>query len=386
MEFSLLHGSLILLTALSALLTLWQWLAAFEFPLHRREKNTSFSPPVTLLKPLKGADAETKACLRGWLEQDYAGAVQVLFGVASPQDPVCEIVRELIAEFPKSDAQLVLCEEQLGPNAKVSTLIHLERLAKHELVIVSDADVRVPNDYLANAIQPLADPKVGLVNSFYKFANPSTYPMHWEAVAVNADFWSQVLQSQKLKPIDFALGAAMIIRRETLNATGGFERLVHYLADDYQLGNGIAKAGKQIVISPIVVECWEAPKNFSQIWQHQLRWARTIRVCQPVPFFFSILGNATIWPFLWTIYLALKTGGDLKVMFLPVLIFWPIRMFIALNLQEKLTGSLLHYRYFWLIPIKDLLGFAIWLLSFFGNKVEWRGQTFRVQRGGELEP
>lgn len=380
----LLHVSLILLTALSALLVLWQWLAAFEFPLHRREAG-KFRPNVTLLKPLKGADSETKACLRSWLEQEYASDVQVLFGVASAKDPVCEIVRDLLAEFPKANAQLVICEEQFGPNAKVSTLIHLERVAAHDIVIVSDADVRVPKDYLASAMQPLVDPKVGLVNSFYKFANPSTLAMHWEAVAVNADFWSQVLQSQKLKPIDFALGASMIIRRDVLKQTGGFERLVQYLADDYELGNGIAKAGKTIVISPVVVECWEAPKNFAQIWHHQLRWARTIRVCQPVPFFFSILSNATIWPIFWTIYLAFKTGFDPRLMFLPVLIFLPVRMFVALNLQEKLTGSLLHYRYFWLIPIKDILGAAIWLLSFLGNTVEWRGQVYRVQRGGKLE-
>ncbi len=113
------------------------------------------------------------------------------------------------------DAQLVVCENLAGANAKVAKLAQLEKLAKHDLILVSDADVRVPPDFLANVVAPLRDEKIGLVNCFYRLANPSTTAMHWEAVAINADFWSQVLQSQTLKPLDFALGAAMLVRRES---------------------------------------------------------------------------------------------------------------------------------------------------------------------------
>lgn len=386
MELSLLHGSLITLVAVSLLLTLWQWLAGFQFPLHRRERSQKFNPGISVLKPLKGADTETKTCLRSWFEQDYSGPFELLLGTASPNDPVCEIVRELIEEFPGVKARLIICSEPLGPNAKISTLIHLERAASHDFLAVSDADVCAPKDFLANAIQPLADSGVGLVNSFYRFANPATIPMHWEAIAVNADFWSQVLQSQALKPLNFALGAAMVIRRETLKQSGGFETVVHVLADDYQLGNQIARAGKRIVLSPVTVDCREAAKDFRQIWNHQLRWARTIRVCKPVAYFFTVLGNATLWPLLWTLYLAITTGADPKLMFLPLLVFWPIRMFSALNLQEKMAETLLHYRFFWLIPVKDLLGVALWLAAFLGNRVQWKDQTFRVGKNGELIP
>ncbi len=384
MQFTMIHAILAGLTLVSLLLLLWQWLAGFQFPLHRRELGTRFSPPISLLKPLKGCDSETKACLLSWFAQDYRGTVQILLGVASSADPVCVIVRELMAEFPGIDAELVYCQEQFGPNAKVSTLIHLERLAKYDLLLVSDADVRAPADLLANAVQPLADSKVGLVNCFYKFANPSTYPMHWEAFAANADFWNQVLQSEMIKPIDFALGAAMLLRRDDLAQVGGFEKLVNFLADDYQLGNRIAKTGKRLVISPVVVECWEAPKTFSEVWRHQLRWARTIRVCQPVPYFFSILSNASIWPIFWSGYLALKMTS-IQVVFLPILIFLPIRMWVALNSTEKLTGTFTHYRYYWMVPVKDVLSFCIWALSFTGSTVEWRGEKFEVIRGGEMQ-
>ena len=375
------------LSVLSFVLLLWQWLAGTQFPINRRTSNPAYFPAVTLLKPLKGTDAETRACLESWFQQDYPAPVQILFGVASPNDPVCELVCELIAANPTVNAQLVICSESLGPNAKVSSLIQLERRAENEIVIISDADVRVPKDLLREVVQLLEDRRIGLVNCVYKFANPSTTAMKWEAIAVNADFWSQVLQSQMLKPIDFALGAVMATRRSELKSIGGFESLVDYLADDYQLGHHIANDGKRIVLSPVVVECWEAPKTWGQIWNHQLRWARTIRVCQPAPFFFSILSNATLWPTLLLISLAItrnSLSGDVRFLAMPLLIFIPVRMFAALKLAEKLTGGADHYAYFWLIPVKDLLGAVIWALSFFGNTVEWRGEKFRVLSGGKL--
>ncbi len=307
------------LAGLSLVLLLWQWVAARCFPLHRRSAELRFgagnsvepnlpngssafpSHGVTLLKPLKGADEFTEMCLRSWLTQDYAGPVQALFGVATADDPAGAVVQKLLAEFPKADAQLVICPEQLGANAKVSTLIQLERLAKHDLICVSDADVRVPGDFLAEAVQPLTpalSPSDGeretearpggavLVNCFYRLANPTTLAMQCEAVAINADFWSQVLQSCSLKPMNFALGAAMVTWRAEIANIGGFAAIKDCLADDYQLGNRIVRGGsgtgvspvssvtysrahgrdarattKRIELCPVVVECWDALRS-----------------------------------------------------------------------------------------------------------------------------
>ena len=162
------------LALLSLALALWQWLAARRFPLHRRVTDFSFAPAITLLKPLRGCDATTAESLQSWFDQNYPGQIQFLFGVADADDPACPIVRELIEKNPGRDAQLVFCAESLGANGKVSTLIQLERLAKHPLILVSDADVRVPPDFLANIAAPLRDPKTGLVNCFYRLANPVT--------------------------------------------------------------------------------------------------------------------------------------------------------------------------------------------------------------------
>ena len=266
---------------LSFTLALWQFFAARKFPLHRRIAGTDFAPAISILKPLKGCDETTAASLESWFNQNDAGQIQILFGVADANDPVCKIVQELLQENPGCDAQLIICAENLGANAKVSTLVQLEKFAKHDLILISDADVRVPSDFLANFAAPLRDSKTALVNCFYRLANPTTTAMQWEAVAVNADFWSMVLQSQSLKPLDFALGAAILMRRDALAEIGGFKSLTNCLADDYQLGHRIFKNGHRIALSPVVVECWDAPMNWRGVWNHQLRWARTIRACQP---------------------------------------------------------------------------------------------------------
>jgi ceramide glucosyltransferase len=219
------------------------------------------------------------------------------------------------------DARLVDCPKLLGANAKVSTLIHLQSDAKYEVIAVSDADVHVPSDFLAQAVVPLENPKVALVNCFYRLPSrsrwrllfdPDAQAMRMEEFAVNCDFWSQVLQARSLKPLDFALGAVMITTQTRLRQIGAFQSLVDYLADDYQLGNQIAKAGGEIVISPVVVDCRSAPMTMHDVWSHQLRWARTIRVSQPVPYFFSILNDSTLWFSLWLFFMVIRqwTGSS----------------------------------------------------------------------------
>lgn len=363
---------------LSLALTIWQWLVARRFPLHQRAAIGSAGPGITLLKPLKGCDAETEECLRSWMVQQYPGPVQVLFGVAVEADPVCALVRKLLREFPRVDAQLLVCGPLPGANLKVSKLVELERLAKHDLLVISDADVRVPPDLLANLVLPLADPRVGLVNCFYRLAAPSTPALQWEAMAINADFWSQVLQSQSLKPLDFALGAVMATRRGQLDEIGGFAALADCLADDYQLGKRIARRGHGIVLCPVVVECRSEPMGWAGVWKHQLRWARTIRVCQPLPYFFSILGNATLWPLLW---LAAHPARPVLGLALGC---WLVRIASALNLQGRLTEKPGRWRDAPLVLLKDVLQTALWCLAFLGNRIEWRGERLRLRPDGTV--
>jgi ceramide glucosyltransferase len=364
------------LAGLSFILLVWQLICALRFPLHQRIADPRYSPDISILKPLKGADTHTRACLESWMTQNYAGRVQVLFGVHSPDDPVCVVVRDLILRYPGVDAQLVICPKMLGPNAKVSTLVQLQARARHETIAISDADIRVPADFLTQVVAPLQNKQVGLVNCFYalkgEFGNLS---MRWEQFLVNADFWSQVLQAKTLKPLDFALGAVMITTATRLRDIGAFESMVDYLADDYQLGNRIAQSGGEIVISPIVVASWSPVLSAAEVWRHQLRWARTIRVSQPVPYFFSILNDVTLWSLLF-----LAANPAMKA-FVTLFIF--ARFGAALLLEWRLTRR-------WELDAGPVALFAdlvrpfIWALAFLGNTVTWRGEKFRVLRGGKL--
>ena len=380
------HSSGILLLAVLSLvsfvLACWRWTVAARFPLHRRATISARLPGCTILKPLRGCDSETKACLRSWLSQDYPGPVQILFGVASTADPACPLVRELLAEFPQADAHLVVCPEALSVNGKISKLRQLEPLILHPLVAISDADVMVPPDFLASVATTLGDASVGLVNSFYRLANPSTLAMRWEAIAINADFWASVLQSASMRKVDFALGAVMALRASQLREIGGFAALADYLADDYHLGQQIFQSGKRIVFSAVAVECHEAPLRWAQVWSHQLRWARTIRFCQPTLFFFSIVDNATLWPLLWLVACAPAVPASVAGV---CAFLFGFRIVSALDQERRLSRSAAHFRYFWLVPVKDLVNVAVWAMAFTGNHVLWRGVRYYVRAGGRLE-
>ncbi len=352
------------LAFLSFGLYIWQFVLGVRFPLHQRVPSSD-RPSITLLKPLKGCDNETAECLRSWLTQDYEAPVQVLFGVATADDPVCDVVRNLISGRP--DSELVICPKLLGPNAKVSTLVSLESRIQHDVVFVSDADVWAPKDLLTQLATQLS----GLSCCFYRMSHGP------EAFATNSDFWSQVLQSVALKPMDFALGAVMAIRRETLTKIGGFTPLLEYLADDYRLGNLVARAGDKVTLCPVVVECRSSPTAWRDHLAHQLRWSRTIRVCQPVPFFFSILSNPTIWPLAW-----LVTSPSQAVM-ATVVAMLVLRSLGGAWLERKLTREF-HARSILLAPLSDLFRAVFWALAFAGNRIVWRGRKFRVSRGGKL--
>lgn len=364
----------------SLALALWQWIEGRLFPLHERKCDHSSALPVTVLKPLKGADDQTEDCLRSWFEQDYGGEVQLLFGVHSVDDPAAAVVGKLISEFPKADAQLVVCGERLGANAKVSTLVQLERQARSDLLVISDADVRAPRDLLAELATHSAYGRAGLLNPLYRVLARPSFASRWEGVSVNADFWTSVLQSRRIEPTRFALGAVMCIRRSDAKRIGGIAALLDYLADDYELGRRAAERIGIVELLPVVVDCCHGRESWRQVWCRQLRWARTIRACRPAAYGLSIIGNTTLWalacfisaPCIWTGVLAA--------------VCFAVRLATAFDNERRLVQSTSHLRWFWMPLVKDLLGALQWALAFAGNTVEWRGQQYRIVRGGKIEP
>ena len=367
---------LLTLALLSAGFTLWQWIAARRFPLGQRIPPAEVGP-ISVLKPLKGAAPHARAALESWFRQECPASYEILFGVASREDPAWALASELIERHPHVPARLVLCQPLLGPNAKVSTLCHLAPHATHELIVVSDDDVLAPPDLLAQLASTLAVGRAALVSTFYSLPADRTFGNKWEAVATNSDFWSQVLQGNSLQPMNFALGAVMATSRTALRQVGGFEPLLDYLADDYQLGNRLARAGHSLALSSIPVECRSEPVSFAAAWQHQLRWARTIRTCRPAAYFLSILSNATLWPLLFLIQARSTTAS---ILFIAAL---ALRSFTAWNNYRRIAPRAPLFPLL-LAPIKDLLQVLLWAAAFLGSRVTWRGERFRVSPGGKL--
>lgn len=374
----LLTGILGALACLSSALFLWQWRAAVRFPLRRPGRGGPGLRPVSVLKPLKGCEGQTESCLRSWFLQRYDGPWEVIFGVASEGDPACRVVERVAGEFPKVDARLVVCDESGGANPKVAKLVGLARQARHGLLVVSDADVSAPPDLLRELVLELEPAEVGLVSCLYRLPVPRTLAMWWEAVAVNADFWSQVVQAKSLGSLDFALGAVMAMRREALERVHGFEALVDCLADDFQLGYRIARAGYEVGLAKVLVECRPDPMGWRAVWKHQLRWARTIRVCRPAAYFCSILSNATLWP------LVLVVVSSNPIAWAIAAVCWGVRLAGALDLQRRLCQQWPPAHRVWVPWLKDLLQVAVWAGAFCGNTVEWRGGRLQVRSDGTL--
>jgi ceramide glucosyltransferase len=282
-------------------------------------------------------------------------------------------------EHPNLDAVLKVFSPLQGTNLKVAKLVEMERMARHSLLVVSDADVCAPTDLLLNVASQLLVADAGLVHCFYRLEPPGTLAMRCEAVAVNADFWSQALQSSSFRPVDFALGAVMAFQKKDLSSIGGFEALKNCLADDYQIGHRIAGKGRRILFSSIVVECWSETMGWGAVWSHQVRWARTIRVSQPMPYFMSILSNATLWGLAcmgqcseWAVLAGVCVLG--------------LRSVLAVGLQGRLRGGVTGWGWFWIPWLKDIMQIGIWSMAFMGNSIEWRGERMRLERDGTLHP
>jgi ceramide glucosyltransferase len=231
---------------------------------------------------------------------------------------------------------------------------------------------------LEELVLELESAGVGLVSCLYRLPVPGTLAMCWEAVAVNADFWSQVLQAKSLRRLDFALGAVMAMRREALQGVHGFEALVDFLADDFQLGHRMARAGYDVRLANVLVECRPDPMGWRAVWKHQLRWARTIRVCRPAAYFCSILSNPTLWP------LVLVAVSSSPAAWVVAVVCWGVRLVGAMDLQRRLFQHWPPAHRFWVPWLKDLLQVAVWAEAFCGNTVEWRGGRLQFRSDGRL--
>ena len=327
--------------------------------------------PVSILKPIRGADPGFFEAIRSQAAQEYP-EFEILFGVSDPADSAVPEIQRLIQEFPSVPIRLVVCSQDAA-NRKVGVLIDLAREARHPILIVSDSDITVPARYLRDVTAPLANPKIGLVTCLYR-AQATNWPSRFEALAIATDFAPSTLVAPFVGVSEFGLGSTLAFRRADLDRIGGFASIADYLADDYQLGRRIHSLGARNIISRVVVSTRMPAESWSAAWKHQLRWARTVRLSRGAGYAGLPVTFATLWAViaaawgLWPMALALLAA----------------RFAMAIIAGWFVLRSADVWKYFYLIPLRDLWGVAIWAAGLFGNTVEWRGRRLQLDRDGRI--
>jgi ceramide glucosyltransferase len=288
--------------------------------------------------------------------------------------PAIADIERLKREFPGRRIEIVIVETD-APNAKVGVLAELARHARHSLLLVNDSDIVVEAGYFHAVTAPLRNPRIGLVTCLYR-AKSESWAAHCEALGIATEFAPSVLVARLLGQAEFALGSTMVFRAEALGRIGGFEILAKYLADDYQLGYHIQRLGYRIEFAPVVVETDLGGETWGQTWQHQLRWSRTIRVSRPAGYCGYVVTHATLWALVALAAHQWWVGA----------ITLAIRMVAGVLVGSAILKDPSVVARFWLIPLRDLFGFAVWAGGAFGNRVQWRDRSLQLQPGGIIQP
>jgi ceramide glucosyltransferase len=357
-----------------------------------RTPTATMTPDISILKPIKGVDPGLYLALASHCRQQYPGRFELLLGVASLDDPAIETVARLRVEFPDIAIHLVHCAERLGTSGKVSNLIQMLRAARYEHIVINDADIVVGPKYLARlavcfATSPLrttpsgsTNEPVGMVTAPYLGRTATESPTVWarlEALGISTDFIPGVLTARRLEGgIRFGLGSTLAVTRTALAAAGGLDPLTEYLADDYELGLRIARAGYRVELTTEVVETSVPQYSLSGFWAHQMRWARSTRDSRRLGY----IGLGVTYALPWALATIVASGFALWS-FTLLSVVLVARAAVALTVGVGLLGDVQVLRDLWLLPLRDCIGLLVWAWSYAGDTVVWRGEIFRLHRG-----
>lgn len=331
--------------------------------------------PVSILKPLHGAEPGLYENLRSFVEQDYP-TLQIVLGVNNPEDSALVDARALIRNFPRQDIAVIVDRRIRGTNQKVSNLENMLPAARHDILVLADSDMRVDPRYLAAVTAPLDDPRTGVVTCLYKGATAGGLWSDLGALQINFGFLLNAIFADALRIGGGCFGATIALRRAILDRIGGFSSLRDELADDRQIGDAVRAQRLMVVLSPYLVEAQVYEPSFLALWHHELRWARTVRGIAPAGF----AGTFTTHPLALALLAAAATGFSLTpTIFVGItcLLRWATAGVIARTLGCS-TKKL------WVLPLRDVLSFAVFVASFFGRRVLWRDQNFDVDPSGRM--
>ena len=370
------RGAVLLLAAAPLVYYVLATLAALRFFRRERARKLSdYTPPVSVLKPVRGLDFGSYENFASFCRMDYP-EYEILIAVNDESDPAIPVIERVIADFPRRNIRLLVGAEELGANRKVNKLARLAREAINEVVVLTDGDVRVGPNFLREVVAPLVDEKTGAVTSFYRSITERNLWAELEAVGSSSDFFAGVLMAGWTEGIHFGLGASIATTKKWIGKIGGFEALAGTLADDYEFGNRVAKAGGAVMLSREAVWTMYPAQTFRGFWRHQLRWARTIRVCRPWSYAGLLLTQGLPWALLAVLVAPAKWVASSYVLAYAVLRFvmaWTVGVW---GVKDEVLRMKI-----WLVPIRDALYFVIWLASFASNRVRWGSVEYLVQDG-----
>ena len=342
----------------------------------RRTRDSPFTPPVTLLKPVCGYDPDLRENLESYCRQRYP-VFQIIFGLRSETDSAYPIVKEIIANYPKVNLEVVVDERLNGANLKVSNLINMCGVARHPIVIVSDSDIRVGPDHLRSIVKPFALPNVGATTCLYLGVPRDNFSSRLAAAFINEWFLPSVLVARKLEKLRYCFGATMAIRTDVLKQIGGFDALRNHLPDDYMLGHLVDRAGYDVVLAPCLVETLIDEPNLSSLFSHELRWARTVSYVRPFGYFSSLLTCSLP---LAIALLMMSGSSQLSVSGLPVAITLRVLLHLIVRWRLGVTGGL---GWMW-VPLREMLVLFVWVANHFTHRIKWRGRVFNLRSNGQM--
>jgi ceramide glucosyltransferase len=331
------------------------------------------TPAVTILKPLHGDDAGLFENLMSFAEQHYAGAVQIVCGVADAHDPAVAVVERLRGSLATRDLDLIIDATLHGTNRKVSNLINMAPRIRHDIVVISDSDIRVEPDYLARVIAALQQPRVGAVTCLYHGVAAGGPWSQLGALFINAHFLPSVVLGLASGMAQPCFGSTIALKRSTLDAIGGLAAFADRLDDDYAIGAAARERGDTVAIPPLTVAHFCSEPSLRELWRHELRWARTIRNIAPL----GHAGSVVMHPLAWAVVaLALSPWSGLL---LPAIAATVAAILCRVVLLHRVArGFGLPPQPYWLVPVRDLLLFAVFVASFLGRDVSWRGHRYRL--------
>ncbi len=332
-------------------------------------------PPISILKPLKGVDLGLEENLRSFFEQDYSGEWEIVFALASSEDPARGIVERLQLAFPQVHSRLLIVGDPPYTNAKVWSLEHLCEAAAHEIVVMADSDIRVDPRLLGVvSAEFAADPKLGVATCPYRAVGGPSVWSATEALGMNTEFIAGVLVARMLEGMHFTLGPTVVARKAAIAAIGGWPSLKDYLAEDFVLGQRVTAAGWNSILSSYVVEHRIGSEPLATNFAHRLRWNRSTRRSRPAGYIGQFFTNPlpillATWPL---------TGFEPGFLLVALM----LRFTVAFATINGVVNAPLGPSFIWMLPLQDLLSFAFWVAGFFGNTIHWRGRVLDLHKDG----